>query len=682
MTVANATYATPLFSTGAGNQIIYNIQVGAAIGAAPADKNDAGLVSFDSSQFSVDGNGFVQLTAGVTGITTLTGDDSVAVTGDGAGNVDLFGLIVANGTNVKPLYINGDAVAFSQTVELQVSTAIALAPADTNDAGIASFDSAAFTVDANGWVQLVGGGPAMVTLTGDDSVPVSPSGTGNFNLFGVTVANATNSKPLYILDSVTPNSLDFDIQVGAAITGAPADKNDAGLVSFDDTMFTVDANGYVQLIGGSLAIDSIDVDFNTAPGTDPVVPTGAGLLTISGSTVANATNANAPVATHSRAANAFAIEVQVSAAITGAPADKFDAGLCSFDDTMFTVDANGFVQLAGGSIAADSFDVDFNTAPGTDPVVPTGAGLLIVTGSTVANATNLNAPVATHSRAANTYGVEVQVAADITGAPADKFDAGLSSYNDTQFLVDANGYVSLVGGSDLPSVQTLTGDDAVVVGPDASGNIDLTGLTVANATHAKPVYVNSGANAEVVEVQVAADRTGAPADKNDAGLASFDDTVFSVDANGYVTLTTTGIAETITGDSGGALSPVANNWNILGLSGSKTSGSGATLTVKSPPYADSTAATLTVNSGTFATAAGAYTLPAAPADGDLCEIVCITTGIVVTGNTGQEIQLGAAVSSSAGTATNTSKGDVLCLRYRSTDTAWYATSAVGVWTLA
>lgn len=139
---------------------------------------------------------------------------------------------------------------------------------------------------------------------------------------------------------------------------------------------------------------------------------------------------------------------------------------------------------------------------------------------------------------------------------------------------------------------------------------------------------------------------------------------------------------TLTGDTGGALSPTAGNMNILGGPGVTVTGSGSTLTVNSVVYTDQTSSTLAVDSGTFATAAGAYTLPAAPIDGELVEIVCITTGIVVTANTGQEIQIAGDVTSTAGTATNSAKGDVLCLRYRSTDTAWYATSALGVWTLA
>jgi len=128
--------------------------VGAAITGAPADKNDAGLVSFDDTMFTVDANGFVQLAGGSVGLDSLTGDDGVVVTGDGAGNINLVGSVVANATNAKPLYVDGDAGTFTQSLELQVASAIAATPADTNDAGIASFNSDYFAVDGNGFVTL------------------------------------------------------------------------------------------------------------------------------------------------------------------------------------------------------------------------------------------------------------------------------------------------------------------------------------------------------------------------------------------------------------------------------------------------------------------------------------------------------------------------------------------------
>lgn len=166
-----------------------------------------------------------------------------------ANMLTIDGLTVANGTYAKPVFTTASGNTLD--VNVQVGTAITGAPADTNDAGIASFDSDHFTVDANGFVQLAGGGTAVDTNTGDDGVAVGADASGNFNWLGVTVANATHAKPVYFKDSATANALDLDIQVATAVTGSPGDKNDAGLSSYDDTYFTVDADGYVSLTGGT-----------------------------------------------------------------------------------------------------------------------------------------------------------------------------------------------------------------------------------------------------------------------------------------------------------------------------------------------------------------------------------------------------------------------------------------------
>lgn len=146
------------------------------------------------------------------------------------------------------------------------------------------------------------------------------------------------------------------------------------------------------------------------------------------------------------------------------------------------------------------------------------------------------------------------------------------------------------------------------------------------------------------------------------------------------------VGETITGDSGGALSPTAGNWNILGRSGSKTSGSGSTLTIKSPPYSDqSGSGTSVLNTGEFVTAAVTRTLPASAglADGDLFEFICTTAGQLTIQAVGsQQIRIGAAISSAAGTAKSNAIGDSLSLRFRATDGFLYATSVVGTWTTA
>lgn len=209
------------------------------------------------------------------------------------------------------------------------------------------------------WVKLApgsgGGAGPLLTVRDQVNATAVPDASGNFDFDGAVVANAANPSGIPLETVVGTNLITHQIQVAAAITGSPADKNDAGICSFDDTAFSVDANGYVTLAGGGgPAIDSIDVDTNTGPGTDPVVPNGSGQIAVTGDTVANATNSK-PLATHSRAANAYTIEVQVGTAITGAPGDKNDAGLVSFDDVIFQVDADGYTELNGG--AAGDFPV-------------------------------------------------------------------------------------------------------------------------------------------------------------------------------------------------------------------------------------------------------------------------------------------------------------------------------------
>ena len=278
-TVANATNAKPLFTTGSGNTITAEMQVGAAVTGAPGDKLDAGSVSFDDTSFAVDADGYVTIITGGSGIETVTGDDAVAVSSDGVGNINFTGETVANATNAKPLYIDGDAGTSTQNVEIQVSTERTGAPGNKLDAGVSSYNDTQFSVDADGYVALVGGSdlPSIQTLTSDDPTAVGPDASGDINFTGEAVANATNAKPVFV--DAAANAINVEVQVATEITGAPGDKNDAGICSFDDTSFAVDADGYVTLAGGGLAMDSITPD----SGTDPVVPTAGGLVTIIGS---------------------------------------------------------------------------------------------------------------------------------------------------------------------------------------------------------------------------------------------------------------------------------------------------------------------------------------------------------------------------------------------------------------
>ena len=145
------------------------------------------------------------------------------------------------------------------------------------------------------------------------------------------------------------------------------------------------------------------------------------------------------------------------------------------------------------------------------------------------------------------------------------------------------------------------------------------------------------------------------------------------------------VGKTITGNSGGALAPISGNWNIFGLSGSQTSGAGATLTVKSPPFSQvGVSGTSVLNTGEFVTATATRTLPisAGLADGDLFIYVCTTANVLTIQSVGaQKIRLGNSISAAAGTAASTAIGDSITLRFNGTDGFFYTVGVQGNWTI-
>ena len=187
------------------------------------------------------------------------------------------------------------------------------------------------------WVLLNSNGFAAInTITGDDGIIVTPTITGTINLNGNIVANGLHSKPLFT-ESPAPNTERIDLQLSTAIPATDPTLTKVGVSVFNSSQFTVDANGFVSLVGGGgggltkLAVQS---------GTSPVVPDGTGQITFNGARVAAGTN---PVRTDGTGVSTVALEVQTSQAIPATNATN--VGLAAFNSAQFTVDANGFVSL-------------------------------------------------------------------------------------------------------------------------------------------------------------------------------------------------------------------------------------------------------------------------------------------------------------------------------------------------
>lgn len=192
------------------------------------------------------------------------------------------------------------------------------------------------------------------------------------------------------------------------------------------------------------------------------------------------------------------------------------------------------------------------------------------------------------------------------------------------------------GGAAIDEIAVQTGTSPIV--PTAGGLVTINGATVAAGTN--PVRTDgTGANTMAVEVQIS--QAIASTNATNIGLSAFNSAQFTVDANGFVSITNGGFAWN---DISGAFSPLKNN-------------------------------------GYIATATANGSLPAAPAQGDTIKFYVDHASqlLTITANTGQVIRMGTMVSSSAGTVVSTQRGDSCELVFRSTGNVWMAINFVGAW---
>lgn len=150
------------------------------------------------------------------------------------------------------------------------------------------------------------------------------------------------------------------------------------------------------------------------------------------------------------------------------------------------------------------------------------------------------------------------------------------------------------------------------------------------------------------------------------------------------------IAETLTGNSGGAVSPDgANNINVLGASGVTVSGNPGTHTLTITVAASGitwntigASQALAVNNGYFCTAGGALSLslPAVSNLGDIIEISLDgSTSFTITQGAGQRIRIGQNQTTlgGGGSLTSTAQGDSLYLVCQVANLRWNVLAAIG-----
>jgi hypothetical protein len=170
------------------------------IGSIGSDPVLANITSSGSTITVTNGPGTINLdVSGSVATTYITNSGNASPSG---GNLDILGNYMAAGSG-DPVFVTGSG----HTVIVNVQLSEAAASSSGNNAGICSFSSADFSVDANGYVTFTGSGAAE-TLTGNTGGAISPS-AGNINTLGtgsITIAGSGSTLTTQ-LTGLTNNSV-------------------------------------------------------------------------------------------------------------------------------------------------------------------------------------------------------------------------------------------------------------------------------------------------------------------------------------------------------------------------------------------------------------------------------------------------------------------------------------------
>jgi len=214
--------------------------------------------------------------------------------------------------------------------------------------------------------------------------------------------------------------------------------------------------------------------------------------------------------------------------------------------------------------------------------ITAGTGVSITNGDGIAGNPTISATSAVPTTFTTDSGVATPAAnnLNIVGTAAQGISSSGSGSTVTLTVANATtsqkGVVALatnaeaIAGTD--TAKAITADDLKA----KLGAQTLHGVSVGAGTTGALAWTAAGTNGQVLVGSSAADPVFST-------LTSSDSSVSFTTGAGTLSLQVAGgttVGKTITGDSGGALSPTAGNWNLLGTGSITTSGSGSSLTTQ------------------------------------------------------------------------------------------------------
>ena len=553
------------------------------------------------------------------------------------------------------------------------------------------------------------GGSVVETLTGNTGGPVGPDATFNINVTGNnttginvvgmpgtntlsivgiqatttqrgTVELATNAEAIAgtdISNAVTSAALSaklgaqtlHGIAIGAGPaapvnwTAAPTDGQlligDTGsdpvlanLTSTGGTITITNGPGTInlELSGGGVAFDQINVDSSTAPGTDPVLPTPTGQLTITGAQVATGVIGTNVIRTASLNPSEFTIQIQRSTAVGATDITK--NGVSHFDSSQFAVDANGFVTIT--------------SAPGIDTINGDSGS---ATGSTVTIFSN----VATQNAGSSVSFVNSGSTSTFnTTDISNNVIIGRLAGNATLI---GNGAANNVGIGHL-ALTGLTSGSVNCVGGDSSGNLITSGSNNTAWGNISLSNLLTGDRNIAIGVQAGQGYTGAESSNiviGALGTAAESNTLRIGTQGAGVSQVNRCFIAGITGVTVANVNIVTLNTSTGQLGAMSATGVGFTWT------AIGASQTLVVGNGYFCTAGGALSLalPATSAVGDTIEVALdgSTSWTITQPNAATQIRIGSSQTTLGvgGSLASTSVGDSIRLVCQTANARWQVT---------
>jgi len=537
---------------------------------ASADVTDGATVTYSllddaGGLFSIDPETGIVTVAGALDAETAGSHDIVvlATASDGATQTETFTITVrdVNEYDVSPISTIGSvADEISEHAEGGSETGIQVSATDrdVSDTVTYSIDDPRFEIDDQGIVSIAEDASFDAETEGSVSFTVmatSSDGSTSEQTFTLKLSDENEFSVSNLSDvDVSANTIDESAvagqQVGVTAFAQDADATDSVTYSVSDSRFTVDDDGVVRVADGALfdAETATAIDFVvTATSTDG--STSRETFTINVADINEA--AVSAISDVDAAANTIgeAITTGSEVGITAFASDSdiSDSVNYTVDDARFTIDEDGVVRIADGALfdAETEGLIDLTvTATSTDGSTSTQTFSLSVTDFNEFAVTDVTDVDLTANTISEDAAAGTQVGVTALAVDADATDNVSYSVDDSRFTVDADGVVTVADGASFDA-ETESSIDITVTATSTDGSTSTETFTIAvsdvnesdvSAVTDSDVSANTIAEDATAGTQVGVTALATDADATDSVSYSVNDSRFTVDADGVVTV--------------------------------------------------------------------------------------------------------------------------------------------------